>query len=69
VSAPSRARRSQDSYPPPSPISFFAPGDPRGLFLGDYMGLETIEGDDVINFFTSTISDGADARAIRADHP
>jgi hypothetical protein len=52
-----------------APISFFAPGDPRGLFLGDYMGLETIEGDDVINFFTSTISDGADARAIRADHP
>jgi hypothetical protein len=52
-----------------APISFFAPGQPRGLFLGDYMGLETIEGDDVINFFTSTISDGADARAIRADHP
>jgi hypothetical protein len=52
-----------------APISFFAPGDPRGLFLGDYMGLETIAGDSVINFFTSTISDGADVRAIRADHP
>jgi hypothetical protein len=52
-----------------APISFFAPGDPRGLFLGDYMGLETIAGDDVINFFTSTISDGADVHSIRADHP
>ena len=27
-----------------APISYFAPGDPRGLFLGDYMGLETIAG-------------------------
>jgi len=52
-----------------APISFFAPGAPRGLFLGDYMGLETIEGNDVINFFASTISDGADIRSIRADHP
>ena len=52
-----------------APISYFAPGDPRGLFLGDYMGLETIAGDDVINFFTSTISDGADVHAIRANHP
>jgi hypothetical protein len=52
-----------------APISFFAPGDPRGLFLGDYMGLETISGNDVINFFTSTVSDGADVRAIRADLP
>lgn len=52
-----------------APISFFAPGDPRGLFLGDYMGLETIAGDDVINFFTSTLADGADVRAIRANHP
>jgi hypothetical protein len=52
-----------------APISFFAPGEPRGLFLGDYMGLETIAGDDVINFFTSTISDGADVRSIRANHP
>jgi hypothetical protein len=52
-----------------APISYFAPGDPRGLFLGDYMGLETIEGDDVINFFTSTIADGADVHSIRADHP
>jgi hypothetical protein len=52
-----------------APISFFAPNDPRGLFLGDYMGLETIDGDDVINFFTSTISDGADVHARRANHP
>lgn len=52
-----------------APISFFAPGDPRGLFLGDYMGLETISGDDQIAFFTSTISDGADVHAIRLDHP
>ena len=49
-----------------APISYFAPGVPRGLFLGDYMGLETIAGDDVIAFFASTISDGADIRAIRA---
>jgi hypothetical protein len=52
-----------------APISFFAPGDPRGLFLGDYMGLETIRGNGVINFFASTISDGADVHAIRANHP
>jgi hypothetical protein len=52
-----------------APISYFSPGVPRGLFLGDYMGLETIQGDDVINFFSSTISDGADVHAIRADHP
>jgi hypothetical protein len=43
-----------------APISFFAPGAPRGLFLGDYMGLETIQGNDVIAFFTSTLDDGAD---------
>jgi hypothetical protein len=52
-----------------APISFFAPGDPRGLFLGDYVGLETITGSDVITFFSSTIADGADVHAIRADHP
>jgi hypothetical protein len=52
-----------------APVSFFAPGDPRGYFLGDYMGLETIEGSDVINFFGSTIDDGADIRSIRANHP
>jgi hypothetical protein len=52
-----------------APVSFFAPGQPRGLFLGDYMGLETIEGDDVVNFFTSTVSDGADVHSIRATHP
>jgi hypothetical protein len=52
-----------------APTSFFAPGDPRGLFLGDYTGLETISGDDVIAFFPSTISDGADIHAIRANLP
>ncbi len=52
-----------------APISFFAPGEPRGLFLGDYMGLATISGDDVIAFFTSTIADGADVHAIRLNHP
>ena len=52
-----------------APTSFFAPGSPRGLFLGDYMGLETIQGDDVINFFSSTVADGADVHAIRANHP
>jgi hypothetical protein len=52
-----------------APISFFAPGVPRGLFLGDYMGLETIAGNDVMNFLTTTVSDGADVHAIRANHP
>lgn len=52
-----------------APMSFFQPGDPRGLFLGDYMGLETISGDDVIAFFTSTIADGADVRARPLIHP
>lgn len=51
-----------------APVSFFVPGDPRGLFLGDYMGLETASGDDVVAFFSSTITDGADVRAIRLDH-
>ena len=45
------------------------PAIPRGLFLGDYMGLETIANDNVITFFTSTISDGADVHSIRANHP
>jgi hypothetical protein len=42
----------------------------RGLFLGDYMGLETITGDDVINFFTSTgaSNPSADVHSIRAEH-
>jgi hypothetical protein len=52
-----------------APISFFAPGVPRGLFLGDYMGLETIAGDDIINFLSTTVTDGADVHAIRANHP
>jgi hypothetical protein len=52
-----------------APMSFFAPGVPRGLFLGDYMGLETITGNNVINFFSSTVSDGADVHAMRATHP
>lgn len=52
-----------------APISYFAPDDPRGLFLGDYVGLETISGNDVIAFFTSTDADGADVRSIRVLHP
>jgi hypothetical protein len=52
-----------------APISYFEPGMPRGLCLGDYMGLETIAGNDAINFFSSTIGDGADVHAIRATHP
>ena len=59
----------QAAPPTARPALLSAPGQPRGLFLGDYMGLETIQGDNVINFFTSTISDGADARSIRANHP
>jgi hypothetical protein len=51
-----------------APISYFAPDDPRGLFLGDYMGLETISGNSTIAFFTSTIADGADVHAVRLDH-
>jgi hypothetical protein len=51
-----------------APISYFAPGDPRGLFLGDYIGLETTSGNSVIAFFTSTISDGADVHSIALSH-
>jgi hypothetical protein len=51
-----------------APVSYFAPGDPRGLFLGDYMGLETISGNSTIAFFTSTIADGADVHAVRLNH-
>jgi Neuraminidase (sialidase) len=52
-----------------APISYFAPGDPRGLFLGDYMGLETISGDNVITFNSTTVADGADVTARRVNHP
>lgn len=52
-----------------APISYFAPDDPRGLFLGDYVGLETISGDDVITFTSTTIADGADVTAVRVNHP
>jgi hypothetical protein len=52
-----------------APISYFAPGVPRGLFLGDYIGLETTTGDNLIAFFPSTISDGADIRSRTAIHP
>ena len=51
-----------------APISYFAPGDPRGLFLGDYIGLETTTGNNVIAFFPSTISDGADVWSRVASH-
>ena len=46
-----------------APISFLAPDSPRGLFLGDYVGLEAI-GNDVIAFFTSTKDDGADVWSV-----
>jgi hypothetical protein len=52
-----------------APISYFAPDDPRGLFLGDYIGLETTSGDNVVAFFTSTISDGANVHSIVLGHP
>jgi hypothetical protein len=51
-----------------APISYFAPNVPRGLFLGDYIGLETTSGDDVIAFFTSTVTDGADVHSIALHH-
>jgi hypothetical protein len=51
-----------------APISYFAPGDPRGLFLGDYIGLETTTGNNVIAFYPSTISDGADIWSRLASH-
>jgi hypothetical protein len=51
-----------------APISYFAPGVPRGLFLGDYIGLEAKGGNNVIAFFTSTISDGADVHSIVLSH-
>jgi hypothetical protein len=52
-----------------APTSFFAPGDPRGLFLGDYIGLETTSDDNVIAFFASTLTDGADVHSIALKHP
>ncbi len=48
-----------------APISYAAPDVPRGLFLGDYMGLEATSATSVISFFASTTDDGADIRAIR----
>jgi hypothetical protein len=51
-----------------APISYFAPGDPRGLFLGDYIGLETTTDNNVIAFYPSTISDGADIWSRVASH-
>jgi hypothetical protein len=52
-----------------APVSFFAPGDPRGLFLGDYIGLEATGSNDVVAFFPSTITDGADVHAVAVTHP
>lgn len=52
-----------------APVSYFAPGVPRGLFLGDYVGLEAISGDDVITFTSTTLADGADVTAVRVNHP
>jgi len=51
-----------------APISYFAPGDPRGLFLGDYIGLETTTENNVIAFYPSTISEGADIWSRVASH-
>jgi len=51
-----------------APISYFAPGAPRGLFLGDYMGLEATSGDDVVAFFAATPDDGADIWSVVAHH-
>jgi hypothetical protein len=44
-------------------------GHTSGLFLGDYIGLETTTGDNVVAFFPSTISDGADIWFRTAIHP
>ena len=54
-----------------APISYFAPGVPRGLFLGDYVGLETISADDLIVFFAAAdrISPSASIHAIRLSRP
>ncbi len=52
-----------------APISFFAPDVPRGLFLGDYIGLEATSSNDVVAFFSSTVVDGADAHAVPVNHP
>jgi hypothetical protein len=52
-----------------APISYFAPGDPRGLFLGDYIGVESTGANDVVTFFPSTISDGADVHSVLVTHP
>lgn len=52
-----------------APVSYFAPGDPRGLFLGDYVGLETTSGDGVVALFPSTVADGADVHSVRLTHP
>jgi hypothetical protein len=52
-----------------APTSFFAPGQPRGLFLGDYIGLETTSDDKVIASFASTVTDGADVHSILLSHP
>jgi hypothetical protein len=52
-----------------APISYFVPGDPRGLFLGDYIGLEATGSDDVVAFFSSTDVDGADVHAVPVTHP
>jgi hypothetical protein len=52
-----------------APVSYFAPGDPRGLFLGDYMGLEATSNNGLIAFFTTTVADGADVHPVHLTHP
>jgi hypothetical protein len=52
-----------------APISYSPGRIKRGYFLGDYMGLEPLSGDDVINFYASSIVDGTDVWSRRAEHP
>jgi hypothetical protein len=52
-----------------APVSFFTPEIPRGLFLGDYIGLEATGSNDAVAFFPSTIADGADVHAVAVTHP
>jgi hypothetical protein len=64
---------SEDFPNPPTPTDApisYSPGKvKRGYFLGDYMGLESLSGNDVINFYASSICDGTDVWSRRATHP
>jgi hypothetical protein len=55
-----------------APVSFFAPGDPRGVFLGDYQGLEATTGASAVSFFavpTGGQKNSADVHSIVERHP